>query len=79
MPIAAAAKLSNALLQVALRSLVAAKRGYPTLLKKDLNTGIEIVLDRAKLDPLDPSECHPSLQAHVCASHPVHAEQLSCA
>ncbi len=39
-----------------LRSLVAAKRGYPTLLKKELITGINTVLNAAKIDPLDPSE-----------------------
>ncbi len=46
-----------ALLQMGLRSLVAAKRGYPTLLKKELITGINTVLNAAKIDPLDPSEC----------------------
>jgi hypothetical protein len=39
--------------QMSLRSLVAAKRAYPALLKKDLTTGIEIVLDRAsEVDPM---------------------------
>lgn len=47
------------LVQMALRNLAVAKRGYPTLLKKDLVTGIQTVLKRAKevVDPLNPSEC----------------------
>jgi len=45
-------------LQMALRNLAVAKRGYPTLLKKDLVTGIQTVLKRAKevVDPLNPSK-----------------------
>ena len=60
-----------ALLQMGLRSLVAAKRGYPILLKKELITGINTVLNDAKIDPLDPSECfncNNPVDAYVHAS-----------
>lgn len=47
--------------QMSMRTLVAAKRAYPSLLKKDLTTGIEIVLDRAsEVNPMTANGQHRS-------------------
>lgn len=46
---------------MSMRTLVAAKRAYPSLLKKDLTTGIQIVLDRAtEVNPMTANGQHHS-------------------